>query len=147
MIGLAGYLVYLKISCGWLDLFGETADRERKDGSGDCEDSLEPLFVAIGNIIAWLLTTLHMSRRPSATVCTTRTFGIIAWKYFQVLRFYAPILLGFAVCFSVLFKTHIQNPDYDRNRFVEESNEENYNFLFARHDASFRNRFIPNRKK
>ena len=115
MIGLAGYLVYLKISCGWLDLFGETADRERKDGSGDCEDSFEPLFVAIGNIIAWLLTTLHMSRRPSATVCTTRTFGIIAWKYFQVLRFYAPILLGFAVCFSVLFKTHIQNPDYDRN--------------------------------
>ena len=115
MIGLAGYLVYLKISCGWLDLFGETADRERKDGSGDCEDSFEPLFVAIGNIIAWLLTTLHMSRRPSATVCTTRTFGIIAWKYFQVLRFYAPILLGFAVCFSVLFKTHMQNPDYDRN--------------------------------
>ena len=46
---------------------------------------------------------LHCSRHPAISVYTTRTFGIIAFKYFQVLVFYSPIIIGFAVCFSVLF--------------------------------------------
>ena len=79
------------------------------------------LAVAIGNIIgkavcclrcffkvfklkiAWLVVMLHCSRHPAISVYTTRTFGIIAFKYFQVLVFYSPIIIGFAVCFSVLF--------------------------------------------
>ena len=73
------------------------------------------LAVAIGNIIgnvlfspfslnlAWLVVMLHCSRHPAISVYTTRTFGIIAFKYFQVLIFYSPIIIGFAVCFSVLF--------------------------------------------
>ena len=56
--------------------------------------------------LAWLVVMLHCSRHPAISVYTTRTFGIIAFKYFQVLIFYSPILIGFAVCFSVLFNKY-----------------------------------------
>ena len=56
---------------------------------------------------------LFRSRHPWISVYTTRTFGIIAFKYFTSIVFYFPILLGFAICFHVLFKGHFENSNFN----------------------------------
>ncbi|CBY07223.1 unnamed protein product [Oikopleura dioica] len=45
---------------------------------------------------------LHCNRHPLLSVYTTRTFAVIAAKYFTVLLFYFPIFLAFAINFRVL---------------------------------------------
>ena len=74
------------------------------NGCSDEQMAMKYCFAAIGNMIAFLVVMLHWSRHPLISVYTTRTFGIIAFKYLTVLLFYFPILLGFAICFHVLYK-------------------------------------------
>ena len=102
---MASYLIYVRLhAC--TDSFRPGMD----DGLLPCKDN-EALVAAVGNIIAWLCVMLHWSRHPLMSVYTTKTFAIIAWKYFQVLIFYSPILIGFAVCFVALFQKSGLSPN------------------------------------
>ena len=89
-LGMASYLIYVRLHI-CKDSFRVGMD----EGLLPCKDN-EALVAGVGNIIAWLCVMLHWSRHPFMSVYTTKTFAIIAWKYFQVLLFYSPIL-GFPI--------------------------------------------------
>ena len=66
----------------------------------------------------------------TVSVYTTRTFGIIALKYFQVLIFYFPILIGFAVCFSVLFNAEISDKRVSYQLIPLDDKTKNYRLYY-----------------
>ena len=80
---------------------------------------------------------LFRSRHPWISVYTTRTFGIIAFKYFTSIVFYFPILLGFAICFHVLFKGHFKKKYFNHHAVGI------WNHWFNLSNSKFAKRIVP----